>query len=88
MENFSAAFDGQNVDVAEHRRLQPALVQIALQLAVLARIVAELRDRVIRARRDLLLQLQILISAIRFGVFERRHRDRSVERHSRPRAVR
>ena len=53
----------QDVDVAEHRRLDPALVEILLQLDELGGVPADLRDRHVGAGGDLLLELQILVEA-------------------------
>ena len=69
----------EDVHVAEHRRPEAALVEVALELAELLRVPSHLRDRAVGAGGDLLLELQVLPDAVALHVLERRHGDRDVE---------
>ena len=81
-------FRVQHVHAAEQRGLEIALIQIALELAKFSRVVSELRNSAIGAGGNFLLELEILICAIRFCVLEWRDRDRNPEWQSALRAFR
>src|SRR5262249_44754531 len=70
----------EDVHVAEERRPETALVDVALELVELLRIPSDLRDHAVGARGHLLLELQVLPDAVAFHVLERRDRDGGVER--------
>ncbi len=61
---------------------QRVIVEVTLQLAEFFDVVAELGDGVVGAGGDFLFELQILIGAIGFGVFERGDGDSDPEWHS------
>ena len=65
----------QHVHVAEHRHVDPALVEIPLQLGKLLRVPSDLRNCEVRAGSDLLFELEILVKAVLPCVLERRDRD-------------
>src|SRR6267142_290986 len=77
----------EDVDVAEKGRAEPALVEIALELREFLRVPADLRDGDVRAGGDLLLELDVLIDAVRLGVFEGRNRHGDVKGHAAPPAL-
>ena len=59
-----------------------AIVEVTLELAEFFDVVAELGDGVVGAGGDFLFELQILVGAIGFGVFEGRDGDANPEWHA------
>ena len=80
--HFFGGFGTEDVDVAENWSGQMAVVEVTLQFAEFFDVVAELGDGVVGAGGDFLFELQILVGAIGFGVFERGDGDSDPEWHS------
>ena len=74
----------QHVDIAEQRRAEPAIVEVAAQLRELPRVPPDLRDGHVRPGRDLLLELDVLIDAVGLGVLEGRDGYRDVKGYAAP----
>jgi hypothetical protein len=82
LRHFFRRLQAENVDVTEKRFLDAALVEILLQLSEFPGVVAKLRDRVIRTRREFLFELEILIGTIGFRVLERGYGDANPDGNS------